>query len=391
MATTRVDTTPGNRLLNIHAPRQRSQAATWPSFRPAAAALFFVALTIFATACRREQTVELPALGAVINETSVSGISSGAYMAGQFQLTQADIVVGAGIIAGGPYGCAESLFADVMPGPGSAFLNVTKAINGCMLNAMQIWGVPNPRQLADRARARAQHQEIAPVELTLPDRVYLFTGKSDRTVVPAIVKAAADFYLALGLRPEQVRLVAGVDAGHAFVTEYSGLACDETGKPYVVDCDYDQAGDMLSFIYGPLAPPASRPAGSFLVFDQRPFIRDFVTHGMEDTGAVYVPDACRGGGETAAGRCRIHVAYHGCAQGRSLVGDAFIRDTGFARWADTNRLIVLFPQAAVSPFNPQGCWDWWGYTGRAYLTRSAPQIVAVRRMLDRLATLDRPS
>jgi hypothetical protein len=46
---------------------------------------------------------------------------------------------------------------------------------------------------------------------------------------------------------------------------------------------------------------------------------------------------------------------------------------------------VLYPEAAASFVNTQGCWDWWGYTGKDFLTRKAPQIVAVRRMLDRLA------
>ena len=64
-------------------------------------------------------------------------------------------MVGAGIIAGGPYGCSESLYADVIPGPGTALLNLTKAINGCMLNALQAFGVPNPAQLAAARRAAA--------------------------------------------------------------------------------------------------------------------------------------------------------------------------------------------------------------------------------------------
>ena len=352
-------------------------------------AVLLAALTT--NGCRSENVTELPMLGANIAETSVSGISSGAYMAGQFQLAHGRIIVGAGIIAGGPYGCAESLVADMLPGPGSAMLTATKAINGCMLNAMQLWGVPNTRMLADRAVDLAGRNLIDPMPAVIADRVYLFTGKSDHTVVPAIVRAAERFYRELGVPAQQIKLVDGLDAGHAFVTESSGLACDETGKPYVVDCDYDQAGDMLSFIYGPLAPPSTSPAGEYLVFDQRSFTSDLVTHGMEDSGVVYIPRACRGTGERDVGRCRIHIAYHGCAQNRILTGDAFIRQTGFARWADTNRLVVLFPQAATSPFNPQGCWDWWGYTGRAFLTQSAPQIVAVRRMVERLAGLSRPS
>ncbi len=349
-----------------------------------------VVLTVLGLAsCRSEKSVRLPELGAIADQTSVSGISSGAYMAGQFQLAHGKDVVGAGIIAGGPYGCAESIFADMMPGPGSAFLNVTKAINGCMLNAMQLWGVPNPRMLAERARELAAKNAIDPIAATLGDRIYLFTGKSDRTVVPAIVSAAASFYRELGVPQQQIKFVSNLDAGHAFVTEDAGLACDSTAKPYVVDCDYDQAGDLLGFIYGPLSPPSARAGGEFIIFDQKAFTADLVTHGMEASGVVYVPAACRNVGEAPG--CRIHIAFHGCAQNRTLAGDAFIRETGFLRWADTNRLIVLFPQAATSPFNPQGCWDWWGYTGRGYLTREAPQIQAVQRMLARLSARGRSS
>ncbi len=245
--------------------------------------------------CRdTSKSVPLPGLGAAINLTSVSGISSGAYMAGQFQLTQGELVVGAGIIAGGPYGCAESIFAGLMPGPGSAMINATKAINGCMLNAMQIWGVPNPPALVDRARRLAQTQAIAPIEATLSDRIYLFTGKSDHTVAPPIVAAAASFYSILGVPQNQIKFVTGINAGHAFVTENQGAACDVTAKPYVVDCDYDQAGDLLSFIYTNMNPPVANPEGSYVVFDQRPFTNDLSTHGMDDAGVVYVPRSCQG-------------------------------------------------------------------------------------------------
>ena len=105
---------------------------------------------LLASACTPEQppSTELPRLGANLKQTSVSGISSGAYMAGQYQLAHSQDVVGAGIIAGGPWGCAESVHADMMPGPGTLFLNVSKAINGCMLNALQGWGVPDPPRLA---------------------------------------------------------------------------------------------------------------------------------------------------------------------------------------------------------------------------------------------------
>jgi hypothetical protein len=149
-----------------------------------------LAAGVLATACKSENTA-LPALGAELGATSVSGLSAGAYMAGQFQIAHSSIVRGAGIIAGGPYGCAESAFADVMPGPGAPFMNLSKAMNGCMLDAMQKWGIPNPEKLAERARKLAAVDRIDATDGVAGARVYLFSGTNDRVVLPAIVAAAA--------------------------------------------------------------------------------------------------------------------------------------------------------------------------------------------------------
>ena len=105
------------------------------------------------------------------------------------------------------------------------------------------------------------------------------------------------------------------------------------------------------------------------------------SHALARQGLVFLPNSC-----TAAGaHCRIHIAFHGCGQSRATVGEAFTHGSELADWAVTNRLIVLFPQATTGPSNPQGCWDWWGYTGPDFLTRDAPQIKAVMRMVQRLA------
>ncbi len=339
-----------------------------------------LALAALLTGCGEETRQKLPALGAKIDDTSVSGVSSGAYMAGQFEMAHSRDVIGAALIAGGPYGCSESLFANVMPGPGSAIFTLTKAINGCMLNALSSFGVPNPQKLADRAGRLAEKDRIDPVSYVQDDRIYLFSGKDDHTVVPAIVTAARDYYKALGVPDTQIQFVSDLPAGHGFVTEDKGPACGYTGKPYIVDCGYDQAGALLAHIYGPLNPRANEASGTYLVFDQSAFTHDIKNHGLSSSGLIYMPKAC-----LEADGCRVHIAFHGCGQNQTFVGDAFAHDTGFARWADTNNIIVLFPQTATTPLNPQGCWDWWGYTGRRYLTRAAPQINAVRRMLEQMA------
>lgn len=327
------------------------------------------------------QDVSLPALAVDLTRTTVSGISSGAYMAGQFQMAHSPIVTGAAIIAGGPYGCAESAFAGVLPGPGTVFLNASRAVNGCMLNSLSMWGVPDPAALAAKAKEMAESGVIGPISDVTSDRIYLFSGSEDDVVRPEIVKAAVTFYELLGVPKEQIRFNQDVAAGHGFVTETKGGACSDTASPFIVDCDYDQAGRLLTHLIAGINQPVETPTGSFEIFDQNPFTKDLEDHGMADSGAVYVPASCR----AVNSGCAVHVAFHGCRQNRAAVGDAFIKDTGYARWADSNKLVILFPEVTQGPINPKGCWDWWGYTGRDYLTREGPQIKAVRAMLERLS------
>jgi hypothetical protein len=349
-------------------------------YRRVWAVIPLLAAAFLSAAAPPAQAGELPALGARLDQTTVSGLSSGAYMAGQMQMAHSAIITGIGIVAGGPYGCAESLYADSLPGLGTVFLNASKAVNGCMLDGLWLWGIPNPGQLADRARRLAESARIDPVAKVYSDRIYLYSGSNDRTVVPAIVAAAAEFYVALGVPRSAIKHVTGVASGHGFVTRDKGLACERTGAPYVVDCNYDQAGDILAHLLGPLETRAAEPNSPVEDFDQRPFTEGIADHGLSTTGSMYAPTTCR----TEPG-CRIHVVFHGCNQGRGNAPDTFPADLGFIPWAETNRLILMFPQVAQSALNPQACWDWWGYTGNDYLTRQGAQITAVYRMLLRLA------
>lgn len=88
----------------------------------------------------------------------------------------------------------------------------------------------------------------------------------------------------------------------------------------------------------------------------------------------------------ANAHCKVHVAIHGCGQSAQSVGDKFVTDTGYNEWADTNQLLILYPQVnkSVIPYNPSGCWDWWGYTGADYATKSSVQMKAILGMVKRL-------
>jgi hypothetical protein len=300
-------------------------------------------------------------------------------MASQFHIAHSRIVVGAGIVAGGPYACAEDAFLRA-----PLLGKVAAAIQGCMVNSLWMLGVPNIASLEGRVSYLWRVDRIDPVAELSRSRVYLYSGTADQKVLPAIVKAAGDLYAQLGVPLPNIKRETG-PAGHAFVTKTQGIDCGLTGRPYVTHCEYDQAGDILKHIY-PDVDEGSRsttPAVDFLLFDQRPFMRGLASsHGLDAAGFAYVPKSC-----SDAADCRAHVVFHGCDQQRSQIGDQFVKESGFAEWADSNRLVILFPQVKETAgiVNPLGCWDWWGYTGSNYLTRNAPQITAVKRMLDQLA------
>ncbi|WP_028534479.1 extracellular catalytic domain type 2 short-chain-length polyhydroxyalkanoate depolymerase [Paludibacterium yongneupense] len=312
--------------------------------------------------------VPLPALQADPTQTSVSGLSSGAFMAVQYEVAYSASVVGAGIVAGGPYYCA----------------------GGQMLNAGicmgQVPGIaPNASLMLGAARRFAAAGQIDPLSHLQTHRIYVFSGTRDTVVHQKAVDATVSFYKQAGVAANNVQYVNTVAAGHAFITPDFGNACSDNAAPYVSHCSvsgsgYDQAGAMLQQIYGKLNPPAAAPSGQIVAFDQREFAA--AGTGMAAQAFVYVPASCRGGG------CKVHVALHGCQQSAAKVGDDVYAKAGYNRWADSNKIVVLYPQvdASTIPLNPQGCWDWFAYTGPAYATHDGVQMKAIKAMVDRLTT-----
>ena len=362
-----------------HALRHRRRRAAGPHF-PAAvlAALAILLWSAAGFAQSGSQVVPLPALGTDLKAISVSGLSSGAFMASQFHIAHSSIVIGVGMVAGGPYGCAEAATPWFARWYGLAAV-VYWASGRCMLGSRLGLGIPATSTLATEIRVLEQARRIDPLTGIARARVYLFTSTADEVVKWPVVDAAQALYASLGVQRANLEPVRHEKAQHAFVTEEKGVACGKKDETFVTDCDYDQAGAILRHIYTDVKTRSAQPSAGPVVFDQKPFAHGSSGHGLADTGYVYVPPQCRD-----APGCRVHVVFHGCNQ----VGEGFVRDSGYAEWADGNRLIILFPQVEN---RPPSCWDWVGYTGTGYLTREGLQIVAVKRMLDRLAQPSGPN
>jgi poly(3-hydroxybutyrate) depolymerase len=303
----------------------------------------------------------LPRLNILPGSLSVSGVSAGGYMATQYQVAYSKDVIGAGIIGAGPWLCAQGI--------------ITRAINECMQGSA---GGPDTSPLVAALRAGAAAGTVDDPSWLAPDRIWIFHGAKDAKVGDAVADSLLRFYHAFVPR-ERIRYETQVPAAHGFPTLAEGAACETDASPWILDCEYDAAGEMLRYFYDGLAAPAPAIAGALREFDQSRYIERDGLASMAETGFLFVPKDC------AAGRpCRVHVAFHGCRQGIGYIGRSFARLTGYNRWADANRIVVLYPQVGKSffwPFNPRGCWDWWGYSGADYATRRGAQLAAVHRML----------
>jgi len=299
----------------------------------------------------------LPALSINPAEVSVSGISSGGYMAVQLHVAYSNTFhKGIGVVAGGPFYCAEG--------------SVLNAIGRCMAHRSAI----PIDSLINHARSWASTGQIDPLSNLNGSRIYLFSGTLDSTVVPAVMNDLEKFYKTLA---PTARMIYQKDlaAEHAMVTDDYGGNCKIKTSPYINNCRFDLAGKILTHIYGPLqARNNGRLTGSLIEFDQTPYVTG---HGMAATGWVFIPQACAEGGA-----CRLHVALHGCRQNVASVGQQYVRSTGYNRWADRNHIVVLYPQTSLAATN--SCWDWWGDDSPDYAKKSGPQMAAIKAMVDQL-------
>jgi hypothetical protein len=328
---------------------------------------------------------------------TVSGLSSGGFFAHQFHIAYSKLVNGAGIVAGGPYGCVENI-----PNPWSMLWTVPlDRVSAAVIACTHYYGsrffglrpaAPKVEDSLDLVRAAASRRSIDSIDNLADDRVWLFHGKNDELVPEPIVEVLRRVYEGLGVREPKLEMDRNdhdTAANHGMpVARFTGRtqfpirSCDEHEPPYVIQCGYEAAEALLRHLHpGEFQAASDDPHrdGTLIAFDQSEFLPVAGDRAsLHGVGYAYVPTRC------AAAACRLHVAFHGCKQDVDSAHDDFIRDAGYNRWAASNALVVLYPQVTRSAANPNGCWDFWGYGGPGYADQSGPQMRAVRAMVDRL-------
>lgn len=360
---------------------------------------------------------ELPELNIDISQTTVSGISSGAFMAVQMGVAHSAKIKGVAATAGGPYFCA----LDASLGGNDSSTAIARCMQGDPAYGVRAITGSDLDQMAKAAKDWAAAGKIDPVSNLAKQSVWVFHGYNDGIVKRPVSQALIDWYGRF-TPSSQIFHKDSLNAAHAQISaactgaSASCNTCPTAGNKFINACTdqpavpgqlYDAAGAALQWFYGPLTRTnTAKLGGQTQPFSQLPYLK---TRGgkatakpdeiaMGETGYLYVPQACQQGQP-----CRLHIAFHGCMQSATSIGTDFVSGAGVNEWADANRIVVLYPQAMPTlaamgnvPTNPMGCWDWWGYNDRQdlttlgakpgyFATQDGVQIAAVWRMVEKLA------
>ena len=308
----------------------------------------------------------------------VAGISSGGFAAVQMHVAHSSTFKGAAVYAGGVYWCAGAGGAatalancgGLTLSTNQASYNSTLAQSNTYLDLQSSLGTIDPA-----SGLRGQH-------------VYLWSGTQDTVVNPLEMADLNAQYQRLGAN---VRFDNGYPAAHGWESPDGELGCGVLGSPFMVNCSanglpYDSVKTWLTMFLGPLkARNNGTLSGTLSAFDQTEFGATSNVS-MSPTGSVFVPKACAQG-QT----CGLVLAMHGCLQQASLIGDRWVKQAGINEWADTNKLVVVYPDTIASsapgPTNPKACFDWWGYSNQDdpnYAVKSGLQMTTLYAMVQRV-------
>ena len=312
-----------------------------------------------------QATSNLGAYNVNPNTVTVAGISSGGYMAVQLQVAYSSHFHGTAVLAGGAYYCAQD----------DAVLWASSCGTGA--------GIP-VSSLVSYTNAQAAAGAIDATSNIGGKPIYMFSGLLDTVDYQLTMDDLKQYYESF-TSSSNITYNNNTPAEHSWVTPDAIDPCYLLSPPYLNNCGIDIEKTFLSMFYGTLKSRTSTPQGSYIQFNQNAFCAEAncAAIGMDSTAWLYVPKNC-----AADEACKLVVALHGCLSNQDTIGTVFVKGSGINEWADNNNILVLYPQtiASVIPVNPDGCWDWWGYTGGNYAAQSAPQMTAIMNMVNKITS-----
>jgi hypothetical protein len=282
------------------------------------------------------------------SQVSVSGFSSGAFMAQQLGVAYSSRFMGVGFFAGYQYDCRRT------QSQAACYGATIPDISGSRLN-MNAWS----------------GTLIDPVANIAHQRIYAFSGLYDVDVPQSVVNQAVNL-LEVYAPGTNIRYDNNLPVGHVFPTD--------------IGAAFDGAGVSLQWFYGTLKPRnTGAPTGSLFMIDQGAFAPRGI--GLDKVAWLYVPEGCARGEI-----CKLHVFLHGCGTSYAQTGTPVWADySGHRMWADTNNIILLFPQVLPDAMHPEGCWDSNAWYGSDYDQKSGVQMTAIMAMIAKITSGYLPS
>ncbi|KAL0249206.1 hypothetical protein GEMRC1_004439 [Eukaryota sp. GEM-RC1] len=242
---------------------------------------------------------------------TVSGLSSGAFMSTQFHVAFSKHIKGMGSFSGGPYMCAND--------------DATTAQTCCMSD-------PECIAVPDLVTVTQSTSSIDHPSNMNNSRVFIYSPFND-SVVKQQVSIKLSTYYKHFVPSSNIKSVFNHYGEHAIPTIDYGSDCFYNGAPYINNCNYDGAREVLEWLIGDLpADPGVFNKTNLHFFSQHNHLRYGFSLGslsLGSYGMVYVPQQC-----LEHGTCSLHVAFHGCGQGLGAIGEVFAHHSGYAQWAE---------------------------------------------------------
>ena len=171
-----------------------------------------------------------------LSETSVSGISSGAFMAVQFGVAHSSIVKGVGATAGGPYFCAS----DDVPSLRGTTRQRDRALHAGRSRLSQAADQRRRRWVPWRRPRNPGHARAGSMRLLTSkrQRIWIFHGYNDGVVRYPVSDALYDYYTHF-VDPSRIFYKDNLKAGHAQITDECGdrqgvcNLCQHTGGNFM--------------------------------------------------------------------------------------------------------------------------------------------------------------
>lgn len=362
---------------------------------------------------------------------TISGISSGGFMAEQMAVAHSEHFSGVATIAGGYYYCAGThfdkqkrlygtstlvnyrtntpVFFKSLFRPFSAFFMnveewVTPAFANPLYRALTVClNNPSLSRLPNRILGSmyfdivdmAARGQIDPLENLTQQRVLIYQGQKDSVVNPAMAQQLKHFRTYFN--SSSIEVIEAAQAAHNFPSSnVNGIGCDEQRPPYVGNCQFSMSQKIVDYL---MPSVTQQRKGHIRVFTLNQTTQ-FTPPSIAPYGYLVANDWCLKSPE----RCEMHVALHGCQmsdyfdpeiqknfeqnvlikgvthtpdnskRAKGMWLRQFIELGGWKEAIQAKPIMIVFPQTQISeinyPFNPSGCWDWYGWTGPEYATKS---------------------